>query len=176
MLNLSDLFQMIFIFLKFTLVIILFSIGILVLFRLRGVYLQQRIKGELSNNNNALRKVRLFLGFTYILTGIGILFNYLTYFLIWVFRNFNGILLTILNSLNNVISEEYHTNITLFIELFHPIIAILSFAAILQYIMALFYLINNNRVISNPKKAITLMIISSIEILFFGMECFQYLL
>ena len=123
-----------------------------------------------------MRKVRLFLGFTYIITGFGILFNYFTYFLIWFFRNFNGILLFTLNSLNYVISEEYHINITLFIELFHPIIALLSFAAILQYVIALFYLINNNRVISNPKNAITLLIISTIEILVFGMECLQYLL
>jgi len=176
MLSLLNFFQIIFIFLKFTLVGILFGIGILVLFRLRGVYLQQRIKGEALNNNRAMRRVRLFLGFTYILTGYGILFNYLTYFLIWFFRNFNGILLFTLNSLNFMISEEFHINMTLFIELFHPIIAILSFAAILQYVMALFYLINNNRVISNPKNAITLLIISTIEILVFGMECLQYLL
>ena len=176
MLNPLTFFDLIFVFLKFTLVSVLFSIGILVLFRLRGVYLQQRLKGELSSKNMALRNVRLILGFTYIIIGFGILFNYLTYILIWLFRNFNGILLVSLNSLNKVVSEEYHSNITLFIELFHPIIAILSFVAILQYLMAIFYLINNNRVISNPKKAITLLIISNIEIVFFGMECLQYLL
>ena len=167
---------MVFYFLKFTLVGILFSIGILVLFRLRGVYLQQRIKGDGSDNNKAMRKVRLILGFSYIITGFGILFNYLIYILLWFFRNFNGILLSSLDSLNAVISEEFHINFTLFIELIHPIIALLSFTAILQYIMALFYLINNNRVISNPQKAITLLIVSTIEILLFGMECLQYLL
>jgi hypothetical protein len=176
MLNPMNLFQIIFIFLKFTIVGILFCIGILVLFRLRGVYLQQRVKGEVSNNNRAMRRIRLILGFTYIITGFGILFNYLIYILIWFFRDFNGFLLLSLNSISNVIPVEYRANITLFIELFHPIIAILSFSAILQYVMALFYLINNNRVISNPKKAITLLIISTIEILFFGMECLQYLL
>jgi hypothetical protein len=176
MLNNLTFFEVIFAFLKFTLVSVLFSIGILILFRLRGVYLQQRIKGDPSSNNRAMRKVRLILGFTYIIIGFGILFNYLTYMLIWSFRNFNGILLLSLNSLTNVIPEEYCTNLSLFIELFHPIIAILSFSAILQYFMALFYLINNNRVISNPKKAITLLVISNIEILFFGMECLPYLL
>ena len=114
MLSLLNFFQIIFIFLKFTLVGILFGIGILVLFRLRGVYLQQRIKGEALNNNRAMRRVRLFLGFTYILTGYGILFNYLTYFLIWFFRNFNGILLFTLNSLNFMISEEFHINMKFF--------------------------------------------------------------
>ena len=176
MLNPIIFFQTIFFFLKFTLVGILFSIGILVLFRLRGSYLQQRIRGAVSDNNSAMRRVRLILGFSYIIIGFGILFNYLTYMLIWLFSNFNGILLFSLNSLNIVISEEFHINFTLFIEFFHPIIAILSFTAILQYIMALFYLINNNRVISNPQKAITLLIVSTIEILLFGMECLQYLL
>jgi len=76
-----------FIFLKYTFVIVLFIIGSLILLRLRGIYLHQRIKDPGNSNkvmNNVMNNVRLVLGCTYIILAFGILFNYLTYFLIWI--------------------------------------------------------------------------------------------
>lgn len=172
---LLDFFPFLFLFLKFTLVGVLFTIGTLILLRLRGIYLQQKAKGDYMNTNKFMRKIRLLLGFSYIIIGFGFLFNYLTYILIWLFSCFDGFLLIWLNSLIDIF-PEFLNNITSFIEIYHPIIAILSFTAILQYIMAFFYLVNNNKVISNPKKSVNLLVISSIEIILFGMECLPYFL
>lgn len=168
-------FYLVFSFLKFTLVGVLLTIGILILLKLRGIYLQLRIKGDCKNKNKIMSKTRLFLGFTYIIIGCGILFNYLIYILIWAFNSFDGVLLIWLNSLTTIFPENQDIIVN-YIELFRPIIAILSFATILQYIMAFFYLVNNNKVISNPKKAVNLLIISTIEIFLFGLECLPYFL
>ena len=167
-------FPFLFHFLKFTLVGVLFTIGGLILLKLRGIYLRQRAKGD-SNTNKFMGKTRLILGFGYIIVGFGFLFNYLTYILIWLFSGFEGFLLMLLNSIIDIF-PEFYDNITIFIKIYHPIIALLSFSAILQYIMAFFYLVNNNKVISNPKKSVNLLVISSIEIILFGMECLPYFL
>ena len=172
---LLNFFTFLFYFLKFTLVGVLFTIGTLILLKLRGIYLRQNAKGDYMNTNKFMRKTRLLLGFAYIIVGFGFLFNYLTYFLIWVFSGFDGFLLIFLNLLIDIF-PDFPANISFFIEIYHPIIAILSFSAILQYIMAFFYLVNNNKVISNPKKSVNLLVISSIEIIFFGMECLPYFL
>ena len=172
---LLDFFPFLFHFLKFTLVGVLFTIGVLILLKLRGIYLQQRAKGDCMNTNNSMRKTRLILGFAYIIVGFGFLFNYLTYILIWLFNDFEGFLLIWLNSFIEIF-PEFFENMPMFFEIYHPIIAIVSFTAILQYIMAFFYLVNNNKVISNPKKSVNLLVSSSIEIILFGMECLPYFL
>ncbi len=70
-------------FLKYIFVFIILFIGILTLIRLRGVYRQSRLMGT-NKEEDSLTKTRLILGCLYIFLGFGILFNYLTYFLIWV--------------------------------------------------------------------------------------------
>ena len=172
---LLNFFPVLFHFLKFTLVGVLFTIGALILLKLRGIYLQQRSKGDYMNPNKVMRKTRLLLGFAYIIVGFGFLFNYLTYILIWLFSGFEGFLLIWLNSIIEIF-PEFFENIPMIFEIYHPIIALVSFTAILQYIMAFFYLVNNNKVISNPKKSVNLLISSSIEIILFGTECLPYFL
>jgi len=166
---------LIFVFLKFTFVIILFIIGSLILLRLRGIYLHQRIKDP-GNSNKGLNNVRLVLGCTYIILAFGILFNYLTYFLIWMCQDFNGLLLIFLNYVVSTLPIEiikYLPNIEYYI---YPIVALCSFFSILQYIMSMFYLVNNNRVISSPKKTVILLASSLFQIIFFGFACLPYLL
>ena len=75
-----------FLYMKFLFSFILISIGILTLFKLRGIYKIERTKlakteGE---DGNMLKRPRLVLGSLYIMMGIGILFNFFTYFLIIV--------------------------------------------------------------------------------------------
>ena len=166
---------LIFIFLKYTFVIVLFIIGLLILLRLRGIYLHQRIKDP-GNSNKAMNNVRLVLGCTYIILAFGILFNYLTYFLIWLCQNFNGLLLIFLNYVVTTLPIEisqYMINIEYYI---YPIVALCSFFSILQYVMSMFYLVNNNRVISSPKKTVILLASSLFQIIVFGFACLPYLL
>ena len=72
-----------FLYMKFLFSFILISIGILTLFKLRGIYKIERTKlakteGE---DGNMLKRPRLVLGSLYIMMGIGILFNFFTSFL-----------------------------------------------------------------------------------------------
>lgn len=166
---------LIFFFLKYTFVIVLFIIGLLILFRLRGIYLHQRIKDP-GNSNKAMNNVRLMLGCSYIILAFGILFNYLTYFLIWLCQDFNGLLLVFLNYVVSTLPIEIFKD-TPFIEYYiYPIVALCSFFSILQYIMSMFYLVNNNRVISSPKKTVILLASSLFQIIVFGFACLPYLL
>ena len=92
--------RVLFLSLKFIFVFIMLSIGILTLLKLRGIYLKTR-NNNLEDYEDRLKNPRLILGGSYIFIAIGILFNFLTYFLIWAldplpdrlifsFINFNG--------------------------------------------------------------------------------------
>ncbi|MHA1104354.1 MAG: hypothetical protein ACTSPN_01400 [Promethearchaeota archaeon] len=166
---------LIFFFLKYTFVIVLFIIGLLILLRLRGIYFHHRIKDP-GNSNKVMNNLRLVLGCTYMILAFGILFNYLTYFLIWLCQDFNGLLLIFLNYVVSTLPIEiskYLINIEYYI---YPIIALCSFFSILQYVMSIFYLVNNNRVISSPKKTVILLASSLFQIIGFGFACLPYLL
>ena len=166
---------LIFFFLKYTFVIILFIIGLLILLRLRGIYLHHRIKDP-GNSNKTMNNTRLLLGCTYIILAFGILFNYLTYFLIWLCQDFNGLALIILNYVVSTLPVEISINIASLEYYIFPLVALCSFFSILQYVMSMFYLVNNNRVISSPKKTVILLASSHFQILAFGFACLPYLL
>ncbi len=70
---------------KFIFVLILLMCGILTLLKLRGIYFKSRLISSDKDVDKAdlLTKPKLILGCVYIVLGFGILFNYLTYFLIW---------------------------------------------------------------------------------------------
>ena len=70
---------------KFIFVLILLMCGILTLLKLRGIYFKSRLisSDKDVDKTDLLTKPRLILGCVYIVLGFGILFNYLTYFLIW---------------------------------------------------------------------------------------------
>jgi hypothetical protein len=91
---------------KYILAIGLILIGIMILLKFRGIYRISRsklafMKDETGEIKDGLKGPRLTVGFLYILLGIGILFNFLTYFLfiildplpdkfIFNFINFSG--------------------------------------------------------------------------------------
>ena len=162
-------------FLKYTFVIVLLLIGILILFRFRGIYLQQRIRDP-GNSNRILNSVRFGLGCSYIILSFGILFNYFIYFLIWIFQGFDGLLLIFLNYAITNLPFEIFNDISLIEYYVYPIIALCSFFSILQYVMSMFYLINNNRVISSPRKAVILLAASLFQLIIFGFSCLPCLL
>ncbi len=166
-------FQAIFPFMKYTFVFLIFFIGLLTLTRLRGIYLQQRSKGIMKEEDQ-LGKVRLILGTLYISFGFGILFNYLIYFLIWILSPLpNGLIFFLIDILGRYIPELMFDRLLLYM---HPIIALASFLGIIYFFLSLYYLINNNRVISNPHGIIRLLITSIVMIIFLGFSTsFPYL-
>lgn len=78
--------------------------------------------------------------------------------------------------IENPITDSYHVNFADFNNIISPLIALGSFIAILQTILAFFYFINNRFLLIRPKKSIVIMVSSVIEILLFGFECLPYLL
>lgn len=160
------LFQYIFKFMKFVFVFIIFFIGILTLLRLRGVYLQQRSR-SIKKEEDQLRKVRLILGTLYIFLGFGILFNYLIYFFIWIFNPLpDGLIFVIIDALKSHYQEYSLFEVS--INILYPFLALVSFLVILYLFLSIYYLINNNRVTSNPAGVVRLLVKAVLMIIFFG--------
>lgn len=160
------LFQYIFKFMKFVFVFIIFFIGILTLLRLRGVYLQQRSR-SIKKEEDQLSKVRLVLGTLYIFLGFGILFNYLIYLFIWIFNPLpDGLIFVIIDALKSHYQEYSLFEVS--INILYPFLALVSFLAILYLFLSIYYLINNNRVISNPAGVVRLLVKAVLMIIFFG--------
>ena len=169
----EDFVLLIFVYLKYILFIILISIGSLTFLKLRGIYLQQRAKGVKSEEDQ-LKDVRLILGTIYIFLAFGILFNHLIYFFIWILEPLpDGLIFIIFDTF----SEFSGFNMDNINRSLHPLWGLCSFIAILQLFFSLYFIINNNRVITVPKVQIFNLISSIAEIILFGFTtCLPYLL
>jgi hypothetical protein len=169
-------------YLKYIFVFIILSIGILTLLKLRGVFRQFRLDGK-NKQEDTFMKPRLILGCSYIILGFGILFNYLTYFLIWIldplpdrlvynFIRFSGIDPDYLNGIIDISASEFPHEQTI-----HYCFAFGSLMSVLTVILSLWYLINNNRLINNPRKTFGWLLSGIIEGIFFGFNtCFPFFL
>ena len=160
-------------YLKYIFVFILLTIGILTLLRLRGVYRQSRLANH-NKQEDSFIKPRLILGCSYIILAFGILFNYITYFLIWIldplpdrlifsFIAFSGLDPYYLNRLTDLNSCQFPHEKTIYYGF-----AYASLFAFLQVLVSLWYLINNNRLISNPRKTFMWLFSGVAEGILFG--------
>jgi len=152
-------------YMKYILFFILFLIGILTLLKLRGHYTLDKIgNGEKEFTDvNQLRKPRLFLGSIYIALAFGILFNWLTLAMIFVleplpdrlifnFINFHDIIDPYtMNRIMDISASIYPHEQTIYY-----CVAMGSFIAITDVIIAIWYLVN--RVPFNPKMGFSLLI------------------
>ena len=169
-------------YMKYIFVFIILSIGILTLLRLRGMYRQSRLINP-EDKEDSLMKPRLILGCSYIVLAFGILFNYLTYFFIWLldplpdrliynFISFSGIDPFYLNGIIDISMSQYAHEKTIYY-----CISFGSLFALLQVLLSLWYLINNNRLISNPRKTIMFLITGVMEGILFGFNtCLPFFL
>ncbi|MFX1327084.1 MAG: hypothetical protein ACFE91_02940 [Promethearchaeota archaeon] len=169
-------------FLKYIFVFIILSIGILTLLRLRGIYRQSRTTTT-EKEEDLLMKPRLILGCSYIVLAFGILFNYITYFLIWVldplpdrliynFISFSGIDPFYLNGLIEINASQFPHEKTIYY-----CFSFGSLISILDILLSLWYLINNNRLITNPSKALKYLISGVIGAILFGFNtCLPFFL
>jgi hypothetical protein len=149
-------------YLKYIFAFVLLTIGISTLLKLRGHYLRERMKA-VDDNPNKMYAPRLILGTTYIIIANGILFNWITLFLLYVldplpdrlifnFINFAGnIDPTLMNRIMDINAAIYPHEQTIYY-----CVAIASFGALTDLAIALWYLIN--RVPFNPKMAMSLLI------------------
>jgi len=164
-------------YLKYIFVVIILSVGILTLLRLRGIYRQSRLINK-EKQEDQLIKPRLILGCSYIVLGFGILFNYFTYFLIWIldplpdkliynFIIFSGIDPYYLNGITDINNSQFPHEKTIYY-----CFSFASLLALLQVLLSLWYLIDNNCLASNPKKTLIWLISGVIEGIIFGFNTF----
>jgi len=163
--------------LKYIFVFILLFVGILTLNKLRGIYLVERLK-KIDESENQLKKPRLIVGTIYIFLAIGIAFNFLIYLLIWIstflpppliFQLFDVIELDFydVDRIKDPNKNKYE-----FERFIYLIFALASFEAFLHLLLTIWYLINNNRNISNPRKVIRNLIYSLSMSIVFGFLIF----
>ncbi len=163
-------FPLLFIVLKYLISFILLSIGILYLLSLKGIFLKKKLYNKYKDND--FNNLRIIIGVTFIILAFGILFNYLIYFFIWLFQYFDGFLLVIINFFLG--NSDF--DIPIVNKLISQGIGLGSFVAILQFILAIFYFLNDRIVLMSSKNASSLIVTSVISILLFGFECLPYLL
>lgn len=168
----TSIIPLIFIYLKYILSFILLTIGTLTLLKLRGIYLQQRAKG-IKDEEDQLKNTRLILGTIYLFLAFGILFNHLIYFLIWISGPFpDGLIFVLFDIFKHTIQEQTGINIEVFKSYMHPLFALFSFVAMLHLMLSFYYLINSNRVISNPRAQVISLVFAVVETVFFGFRAY----
>jgi hypothetical protein len=168
-------FPILFMVLKYVIFFILLSLGILYLLSLKGIFLKKKLL-NIKDIDDDFNNLRIILGVIFIILAFGFLFNYLIYFLIWIFQYFDGFLIVLLKLIESFIIRNYDLNLNILNNIINQLIALGSFVAILEMVLAGFYFVNNRIVLISSKKATTLIISSVIQILLFGFECLPYLL
>ena len=169
-----NMFSILFIFLKYILSFILIILGILVLFRFRQNY--SKNNGIIYQNNledkAVLRLSHIVLGILYIIFGVGILSNFLIYFLIWVLDpipdRFLFVYINLIGvfnpwSLNGINTISAFTSME---KIIFYTIALGSFIAILEILVSVWLIVNYNRI--HIKKAIISLIVGCFIGIFTG--------
>jgi hypothetical protein len=161
-------------YLKYIFVFIILFIGIFTLLRFRGIYRASREKGGTDKKEDPLTKARLILGTLYIVLAFGILFNYLTYLFIWIldplpdrliynFIEFSEIDPFYLNGIKDISISQYPHEKTIYY-----CFSFGSLMSVLTVLLSLWYLINNNRLINNPRKTFGYLISGLMGCILFG--------
>lgn len=173
----NDFFLIFVQYIKFIFVFIILAIGILTLLRLRGIYLQPRLK-KVEKDEDTLTKSRLILGTLYISFAFGILFNYGIYFIIWIldplpdrlvfnFIEFSGIDPLYLNGIKDISMAQYPHEKTIYY-----CFSFSSLISFLDIVLSLWYLINNNRIINNPRRTVEFLFAGVMGCILFGFTPF----
>ncbi len=163
--------------LKYIFIFILLMVAILTLSKLRGIYLAERLR-NMDQSENQLKKPRLILGSILIFLAIGIAFNFFIYFLIWISIFLPPpLIFEILGMLkpdiyNTSRIKDYNECKYEFERFLFLIFALASFEAFIHLILTIWYLINNNRNTSNPRKVISNLIWSLGSSIIFGFFTF----
>ncbi|MHA1459917.1 MAG: hypothetical protein ACTSO8_00400 [Promethearchaeota archaeon] len=147
---------------KYIFVIVLIGCGVLTLLKARGLYFKSRAFSEKDENKtDSLTKPRLIIGTAYIVIGSGILFNYLTYFLIWILDPLPDRL--VFSFINLIDIDPYTINRIADIHLaiyphektIYYAISMLSFANTIHIALSIWYFLNKVR---NPRDTLVILL------------------
>ncbi|TET61859.1 MAG: hypothetical protein E3J52_00485 [Promethearchaeota archaeon] len=167
-----------FIFFKYLFVFLLIGCGVLTLLKARGIYFRSRAFSSKKDENktNSLTKPRLIIGIAYILIGFGILFNYFTYFLIWILDPLPDRLIYrfidlievdpyAINRITDISSAIYPHEKTIYY-----VFSMFSFGHTVHLVLSIWYL---QFEVKNPRKTILWMFSSVSGCILFGFTTFM---
>ena len=170
--------QVCFIIFKYLFVIVLIGCGVLTLLRARGIYFKVRAfsSEKEEKKTDLLTKPRLIVGTVYIVVGFGILFNYLTYFLIWLLDPlpdrfiFSFISLIDIDpyAINRI--TDIHLAIYPHEKTLYYIIAMSSFGSTVHFTLTIWYFLSKPK---NLRKVVINAFIVVPECVFFGFTTFM---
>jgi len=160
---------------------VLIGCGVLTLLKARGFYFKARAFSSENDENktNSLTKPRLTLGCVYIVLGFGILFNYLTYFLIWILDPLpDRLVFSFINiididpyAINRI--TDIHLSIYPHEKTIYYAFAMLSFACTVHLTISIWYVLNK---VKNPRDTIILLFKAVPGCIMFGFTTFIPLL
>lgn len=176
----NDFFIVFCTYMKYIFGIILLFIGLMTLFRFRGIYRLERLRNQTKNFvepdlKEKVKQSHVILGMIYICMALGIFTNYFTYFLIWVldplpdrfifqFINFSDIIDPVcLNRISDINAAIYPHEKTIYY-----VFSFGSFIALVQILVAIWSIINESPHIGNPMIIFWLLFTGVIEGLLFG--------
>ena len=167
-----------FIIFKYLFVFLLIGCGILTLLKARKIYFRSRAFSSKKDENktNSLTKPRLIVGTAYILIGFGILFNYFTYFLIWILDPLPDRLIYsfidlievdpyAINRITDISSAIYPHEKTIYY-----VFSMFSFGHTVHLVLSIWYL---QFEVKNPRKTILWMFSSVSGCILFGFTTFM---
>ncbi|TFF88768.1 MAG: hypothetical protein EU550_00645 [Promethearchaeota archaeon] len=158
---------------KYLFSFVLIGVGILILLKARGIYFNLKLNKP-EDDYKPLKRTRIFVGTFYIFSGLGILFNFLTYFLIilldplpdrfiFEFINFNGTLNSYgINRIEELNDSKYPHEVSIYY-----CFALGSFYGILNLFLS-FLLLFHNRINIKPRRVIFWFLSSLSSCLLFG--------
>ena len=163
---------------KYLFVFLLIGCGVLTLLKARRIYFKSRAFSSEKDKNktNSLTKPRLIVGTAYIIIGSGILFNYFTYFLIWIldplpdrliysFIDLIDIDPYAINRITDISSAIYPHEKTIYY-----VFSMLSFGHTVHLVLSIWYL---QFEVKNPRKTILWMFSSVSGCILFGFTTFM---
>ncbi|MHA1985872.1 MAG: hypothetical protein ACW98D_04455 [Promethearchaeota archaeon] len=151
-------------YMKYILVFLLITIGIMTLLKLRGIYIKERYrKGDKKiGETSALSKPRLILGIAYIVMGFGILFNFFTYFLMLILEPLpDRLIFNFLDFAGNIDPFDMNRIMDLNAAIYpheqtiYYCAALASFGAVVDLVIAVWYMVN--RITYSPRTAFTML-------------------
>jgi len=170
--------QVYFIIFKYIFVIVLIGCGILTLLKARGIYFKSRVFSSAieENKTDGITKLRLIVGTAYIVIASGILFNYLTYFLIWFLDPLPDRLIFSFISLIDIDPyainriTDIHLTIYPHEKTIYYTIAIFSFENTVHLTLSIWYFFFD---VKNPRKTVINLFIAIPGCIMFGFTTFM---
>ena len=163
---------------KYIFVIVLIGCGVLTLLKLRGFYFKTRsFSAKIdTNKKDLLIKPRLILGSVYIFIGFGFLFNYLTFFFIWLLEPlpdrfiFNVISLFDIDPIIINRIADFQSAIYPHEQSIYYIVALLSFTNTIHVTISIWLLLHG---VKKPRRTIIWLFSSVPGGFFFGFTTFM---